>query len=290
MKREIEREGKSSDAGNISKGAVSVNNNSLGLRIEKDRVVVSSKDIANAFEKRHDNVLRDISGLNCSAEFRLLNFEETSRSVAMPKGGTREDKFYLVTRDGFVLLVMGYTGEAAMRFKEAYIREFNRMEKEFRAGISIRIPKTLKEALFLAARLEGEREALEAQNREMAPKAEFYDAVAACSSAMDLGRVAKILNFIGMGRNNLFSFLRDTGILMPDNVPYQEYIDRGYFRLTERRYETPDGETHVSLRLAAYQAGMEFIRKKLMEAGYKRAEHGASHRQLALFADEDFEG
>jgi Rha family phage regulatory protein len=143
---------------------------SLGLRIEKDRVVVSSRDVAKAFGKRHDNVLRDISGLNCSPEFRLLNFEDTSQIVAMPKGGTREDKFYLVTRDGFVLLVMGYTGEKAMRFKEAYIAEFNRMEKALRDKPAIAIPRTLKDALMLAAKLEGEREALEASNREMAPK------------------------------------------------------------------------------------------------------------------------
>ncbi|MDR0616352.1 MAG: phage regulatory protein/antirepressor Ant [Synergistaceae bacterium] len=259
--------------------------NALGLRIWKDRVVVSSRDVANAFEKRHDNVLRDISNLNCSAEFRLLNFEETSQSVAMPKGGMREDKFYLVTRDGFVILVMGYTGEKAMKFKEAYIREFNRMEKTLREKPAIAVPRTLKDALLLAARLEGEREALEAKNREMSPKAEFYDAVAKSSTAIDMGRAAKILNFIGIGRNNLLAFLRNTGILMPDNVPYQEYIDRGYFRLIERRYETPDGETHVNTKLMAYQAGIGFIMKKLTEAGYKRAEQ---YRQSALFADEDF--
>ena len=261
--------------------------NALGLRVERDRVVVSSRDIANAFGKEHRRVLQDIRELKCSDDYRLHNFVLTSQSVAMPKGGTREDKFYLVTRDGFVLLVMGYTGETAMRFKEAYIREFNRMEKTLGEKSAIAVPRTLKDALLLAARLEGEREALDAQNREMAPKAEFYDAVAKCSTAIDLGRVAKILNFIGIGRNNLLAFLRSTRILMPDNVPYQEYIDRGYFRLIERRYETPDGETHISTVTMAYQSGIGFIRKKLMEAGYKQAEQC---RQSALFTDEDFLG
>jgi Rha family phage regulatory protein len=259
--------------------------NALGLRIEKDRVVVSSRDIANAFEKRHDNVLRDISNLNCSAEFRLLNFEETSKTVAIPKGGRREDKFYLVTRDGFVLLVMGYTREKAMRFKEAYIREFNRMEMALRDKQIIAVPRTLKDALLLAAKLEAEREALEARNREMAPKAEFYDAVARSSTAMDLGRVAKVLNFIGIGRNNLLAFLRTSGALMPDNVPYQKYLDRGYFKVIERRYECGDGSTRIGLTTLAYQTGISFIRRKLIEAGYKPFEQC---RQLALFVDEDF--
>jgi anti-repressor protein len=278
---------KASIAGRKMKGAVNMIDGELGLRIEKNRVVVSSKDIANAFEKRHDNVLRDISGLNCSAEFRLLNFEETSQTVAMPKGGTRKDKFYLVTRDGFVLLVMGYTGEKAMRFKEAYIGEFNRMETVLRDKRAIAIPGTLKDALLLAARLEEEREALEARNREMAPKAVFYDAVAGSSTAMDLGRVAKILNFTGIGRNNLIAFLKNSGILMPDNMPYQEYVDRGYFKVVERHYECADGSSRVGVMTLAYQRGIDFIRRKLIEAGYK---HNEQSRQLALFADEDFAG
>jgi anti-repressor protein len=259
--------------------------NALGLRIEKDRVVVSSKDVARIFGKRHDHVLRDIQELNCSMEFRLPNFGETSQSVAMPKGGTRKEKFYLITRDGFVLLVMGYTGEKAMRFKEAYIREFNRMEEDLRGRASLQVPKTLKDALFLAAKLEGEREALEARNREMAPKAEFYDAVARSTTAMDLGKVAKILNFIGMGRNNLFAFLRNSCVLLPDNTPYQEYVDRGYFKVIERRYECGDGTTRVGLITLAYQTGIGFIRRKLIEAGYMPFEQC---RQLALFVDEDF--
>jgi Rha family phage regulatory protein len=275
---------KASNRSQNRKGAEKTLDNALGLRIEKDRVVVSSRDIANVFEKRHDNVLRDISGLNCSAEFRLLNFEEASQTIAMPKGGTREDKFYLVTRDGFVLLVMGYTGEKAMRFKEAYIGEFNRMERALREKEAIAVPSTLKDALLLAARLESEREALAARNRELAPKAEFYDAVAGSATAMDLGRAAKILNFTGIGRNNLLAFLRKSAILMPDNIPYQDYVDRGYFKVIELNYECADGSSRVGVRTLAYQPGIDFMRRKLIEAGHKPFERD---RQLALFADEE---
>ncbi|MDR3354500.1 MAG: phage regulatory protein/antirepressor Ant [Synergistaceae bacterium] len=262
-----------------------MNNNSLGLRIEKDRVVVSSRDVAKAFDREHKNVLRDIRGLNCSEEFRRLNFELTMQTVAMPKGASREDKFYLMTRDGFVILVMGYTGETAMRFKEEYIREFNRMERYIRDRASLSVPRTLKEALIFAAKLEGEREALEAKNREMAPKAEFYDAVAESPTAIDLGRTAKVLNFIGIGRNSLMEFLRRSHILMPDNTPYQEYVDRGYFKVIEQPYESEDGETHVGTKTVARQTGVNFIRRKLTEAGYFPYEQT---RQLSLFPDGEF--
>ena len=87
--------------------------------------VVTSRDIAESFEKRHDNVLKDIRELKCSDEFRLLNFEEISYRDSYGKN----QKAYYITRDGFTLLSMGYGGEKAVRFKEAYIRQFNNMER-----------------------------------------------------------------------------------------------------------------------------------------------------------------
>jgi anti-repressor protein len=252
---------------------------SLGLRVEKNRVVVSSRDVAAVFGKNRHNVLRDIRNLECSGDFNAINFDLVEYMDA--KGQPRPE--YIMTRDGFTMVVMGFTGEKAARFKEAYIREFNRMEEKIRNDASRRIPGTFKEALLLAAKLEEEREALEAQNKQMAPKAEFYDAAARSATALDLGRVAKILNFTGIGRNNLFSFLRDAGVLMPDNIPYQEYVDRGYFKVIEQLCQTSDGKTRVSLRTMAYQTGIGFIRRKLVEAGYLPYERT---RQLTLFAED----
>lgn len=83
------------------------------------------------FGKRHDNVLRDIRELGCSSEFRLLNFEESDYTNAQ---GKKQPMIYM-TRDGFTLLVMGYTGDLAMRFKEAYIKQFNAMEASLRGKL-----------------------------------------------------------------------------------------------------------------------------------------------------------
>ena len=94
-------------------------------RNHREISVVTSLDIAESFEKRHDNVLKDIRELKCSDEFRLLNFEEISYRDSYGKN----QKAYYITRDGFTLLSMGYGGDKAMRFKEAYIRQFNNMER-----------------------------------------------------------------------------------------------------------------------------------------------------------------
>ncbi|WP_028988055.1 Rha family transcriptional regulator [Thermicanus aegyptius] len=89
----------------------------------------SSRQVAEEFGKEHYNVLRDIENLDCSAEFTALNFEVSKYKD--PSG--KWNKEYLITKDGFTFLVMGYRGKKAARFKEAYIRRFNEMEQFIRS-------------------------------------------------------------------------------------------------------------------------------------------------------------
>ena len=97
--------------------------------------------IAEAFEKRHDNVLADIkainllksqeinpSGIDTIADFFKDNFKKTNYTDA--RG--RKQPMYLMTKDGFTLLTMGFTGEKAMRFKIEFIKRFNEMEQFIR--------------------------------------------------------------------------------------------------------------------------------------------------------------
>lgn len=104
-----------------------------------DTVRVSSLFVAEHFEKEHKNVVRDIekiteakSGL--SEEFNALNFER----IKYKDSRGRSQRAYAMTRDGFIMLVMGYTGQKAMRFKELYIRRFNEMEATLKTLITAR--------------------------------------------------------------------------------------------------------------------------------------------------------
>lgn len=96
----------------------------------------NSFKIAERFGKQHKNVIRDIEALECSPEFRRLNFAPTSADVPMPRGGVRKIKAYSITRDGFTFLAMGFTGSKAAQWKEAYIDAFNRMEKALQQPVS----------------------------------------------------------------------------------------------------------------------------------------------------------
>jgi Rha family phage regulatory protein len=80
--------------------------------------------VAETFGKEHKHVLRDIQGLDCSEHFNRSNFELVEYKDA--KGESRP--MYEMTRDGFTILAMGYTGKKAMQFKEIYIAAFNAME------------------------------------------------------------------------------------------------------------------------------------------------------------------
>ena len=99
------------------------------------KAMTTSLVVAKHFGKRHDNVLRDIDRLlgACSAELRHLNFEESIRQVPGPNGAVRQERSYRMTRDGFSMLVMGFTGGKAVKWREAYIDAFNRMEQALRA-------------------------------------------------------------------------------------------------------------------------------------------------------------
>lgn len=98
-----------------------------------------------------------------------------------------------------------------------------------------------------------------AQVTEMKPKVEFYDDVAGFTDTIDIGSVAKVLNIPNMGRNKLFSFLRENKILNKRNEPYQEYVDKGYFRQIEISWEH-NGTIHISLKTVVLQKGVDYIR------------------------------
>ena len=97
----------------------------LALTVQDGKVTASSRDIAKKFGKQHKNVIQSIELLDCSAEFKQLNFQPLK---FIYRG--QEFPYYEMTRDGFSFLCMGFTGKKAAIWKEAYIEAFNAMEAE----------------------------------------------------------------------------------------------------------------------------------------------------------------
>lgn len=106
--------------------------NELVFRGENGVAMTNSYMVAETFGKSHKRILEDIDRLQCSAEFRKPNFGLSLRIRELPNNGSKQERYYTMTRDGFTILAMGYTGKKAMAFKEKYIAAFNRMEQMLR--------------------------------------------------------------------------------------------------------------------------------------------------------------
>lgn len=97
------------------------------------------------------------------------------------------------------------------------------------------------------------------------PKVEFAKQVADTTNVIDMGEMAKLANDRGIriGRNRLFSWLRVMGILMMNNIPYQEYMDRGYFKVKESLYYR-DGESKTRQTTYVTGKGQRYIIDRLL--------------------------
>lgn len=193
--------------------------------VKDQQVITTSLQVANFFSKDHSHVLRDIQQLACDDDFRQSNFGQSSYLNAQNK----IMPMFEMTRDGFTILVMGYTGKDAMKYKVAYIKAFNLMEQELK---KLSIPQDLPTALRLAADEHEKRIEAEKQLAIAAPKVHAYDEFLSADGTVSLSDVAKILNIKGVGRNNFIQMLRRDKIFTAgkgSTEPYQDYIAAGYF-------------------------------------------------------------
>ena len=116
---------------------------SPSVTLHHGRPATTSLEVSRYFNKRHANVVRDIRNLcaELPKEERGLKFELTSRTVAGPNNSERQEEFFIIYFDGFILLVMGYTGKKALQIKLLYIAAFNAMRDELAAQRGAALPE-----------------------------------------------------------------------------------------------------------------------------------------------------
>lgn len=139
--------------------------NELVFLGQDGRLVTTSLKVAEVFGKVHAKVMRDIEKLDCSDEFTIANFGK--RTFKTEQGN--EYPMYEITKDGFVFLVMGYTGKKAAGFKEAYIRKFNEMEAELKSqqAKQLTAAESLLQSVQLLVAHERQLSLLETQQKNM---------------------------------------------------------------------------------------------------------------------------
>lgn len=123
---------------------------------------------------------------------------------------------------------------------------------------------------FLVQTLDTKKKLLEENKKQkeriaiMKPKEEFYDTVTGSPDTIDMRQVATTLNIKGVGRNKMFDILRTKGILDRKNIPYQTYVDRGYFRTVESSYTKGD-IVCLNIKTVVFQKGVDFIKKVILD-------------------------
>lgn len=222
-------------------------NNLINITNKDGKLTVSSREVAERFEKRHDHVLRDVEALlDQNPKLGADYFIESSY-----KAGTGKPyKQYELTRDGFSLLAMGFTGAKALGWKLKFIEAFNKMEETIKAP-----PLPHGKELLALAVLEAHEtiENQERQIKELIPKAVFADSVAASSTSILIGELAKILkqNGVATGQNRLFEWMRQNGYLINRkgtdySMPTQRSMEMGLFEIKETSVSHSDGHITVS--------------------------------------------
>lgn len=231
--------------------------NEIQIKYENNQMVVSSLEIAENFGKEHKHVLESIRNLvaeNSSAKSMFYKTAYENRGKQYP--------MYLMNRDGFSLLVMGFTGKEALEWKIKYIEAFNQMEKK------------LNDPEFLVQRsmeyLKSKCDALLLENQSMKPKALFADAVATSEESILVGQLAKLIkqNGYDIGQNKLFEWLREHNYLIKSgarrNQPTQRSMEMKLFEVKERAVANPDGSTRLTLTTKVTGKGQVYFVNKFL--------------------------
>lgn len=230
---------------------------------EEFQLVLDSREVAEMVGMRHDHLIRNIDHyIDVMSQNPKLGADDFFIKQTYVAGTGKQYKRYDITKKGCEMVANKLTGEKGILFTAEYVERFNQMEKQLN-GTTITLPdftNPVEAARAWADEYEAKQKLL-VENKAMLPKVEFYDAVANTESLVSMGDVAKTLD-MGIGRNKLYKFLRDKKVLMSDNIPYQLYVDRGYFKVVESYFMV--GENKVIAKTTyVKQKGVDYIRKLL---------------------------
>ena len=228
-------------------------NNITEIKIEnlEGNLYVSSRDIAKGLGKQHKDVLKAIDTLIKS------NSEDVRREIiesTYTNSRGKEYREYLLTKDGFTLYMFNVQGYN--EFKMAYINKFNEMEKalqEVKPELSekdqLRLKLFSNDPVEVAAAhktlVELETRPLIETIEEQKPLVDFASRVGDAGDAITIGAFAKALREekgVKIGRNILFQKLREFKVLDKKNLPYQKFLDKGWFKVIEKTMKVDNDE------------------------------------------------
>lgn len=234
---------------------------------EEGQAMTTSLIVAREFDKEHRNVMRDIRELIQKGVLKNEQPPMFSEKLYVNEQNGQQYPMYLMTRDGFTLLAMGFTGERALEFKMKFLQAFNAMGQmlssdEYILMRSQQIMKRLNDQLSQKVQmLEGKNALLEQENQELAPKAQYTDDVLQSNGTYTHTEMAKELNFRSW--NAFIDACKKDGILFKHPggmyMLYSKYAGKGYMKTRTNTFTHKDGSIGTSVISVWTEAGRHFL-------------------------------
>lgn len=229
-------------------------------------LTMTSRAISELVESRHDSVKRTIETLATKGAISQPQVVDGGRAA----NGVIEKLYVVGKRDTFVIV--------AQLSPEFTARLVDRWQELEAAVITPAAPAELSrmELIVMALAAERERLVLAAQIAADAPKVAFAEAVRNVDGLCSLEKIAKAL---GWGRNRFIAALKDAKVLQVSRIPYQKYIERGYFEVVEKSpWVDSQGASHPSFTTMVTGAGQVWLAKNFP----KPAKQSGRVRKAAL--------
>jgi anti-repressor protein len=236
------------------------------LATTNNQMTLTSMEVAEMVEKEHKKLLRDIRRyIGQMGESNIGPSEYFTESTYKDHSG-KSNLCYQITKKGCEFIAHKLTGTKGTIFSVKYIERFHEMEAALSNPDSYMISDPIARAKRWIEE-EETRQKLAAENRELIeenttlkPKAEFHDAIMVSEKCITIEEMAKVLSSAGVsvGTNRLYRWLREDKILKCNNLPYQKYLNNGYFVVQETPFHNPrTGKKDINLKTLVTPKGQK---------------------------------
>ena len=234
--------------------------NEIELINRDGEILVSSKEIAEHFGKVHRNVTRDINKLK-----DVLNFEQMFYLTKTQDSYGRKQPMYLMNRDGFTLLAMGFTGKKAMEWKLKYINAFNEMEKQLNSP-ELQIARALVAANEMIKTKDNQINLLTKQSED---RVKLLALAMGNNDRYIVRDIAKFYNMSSIAFNKLLNKLKVQKKVSGRWVLMKRYEGEPYMVSTTKKYYNKNHEVSNQFEFNAWtNEGLKFLYEILKRNGY----------------------
>lgn len=256
------------------------------VEVQNGQIVVSSLQIAEHFGKQHKDILETIREILKAENSALRFFKETTYKT---EGNNKNYPMFLMNRDGFTLLAMGFTGKKALEWKLKYIQAFNRMEEQIKTLLApsyqitdpIERAKKWIEEESQRKQLEEKNQFLIAENVELATENEqlaekldyeqdfkknIFDVDNALVTITDAIKLVNPKGFCkGYKRKDVFALLRQKDMLTKNNLATAKAIKDELMKTKQFQIPNPKKNGAVMIKYQSYltQKGLDWLNKQL---------------------------